>query len=154
MRVIPITILAVLALFITSCTAKKEAPAIRPFVFNDSGMQVITTIINEKNNEVSMLYGNKAAMDFHFQRKGAHQPQEQYKLVTYREQENKAWFGSYINGALLRVETVDMQPIASGQAPAYSINVYNQQAYTPTDAATRTAFIQTLDRAWYPCDPY
>ncbi|RAJ77488.1 hypothetical protein CLV59_107255 [Chitinophaga dinghuensis] len=154
MRVIPIIAVAALALFIASCTTKKEMPVIRPFAFNDSGMQVITTIINEKDHEVAMLYGNKAAMDFHLQKNGIHRPQELYKLATYREQDNKARFGSYINGELLRVETVNMAAIAGGQAPTYSIEVYNQDAYTPTDAATRTAFIQTLDRAWYPCDPY
>ncbi|SHL62297.1 hypothetical protein SAMN05444266_104196 [Chitinophaga jiangningensis] len=148
MRFINVFTVAVLAFMIASCMDKKEAPAIRPFAFNDSGMRVITTVINEKDNEVAMLYGNKAAFD------NRSQPEALFKLVTYREQDNKFWFGSYINGELLRVETVNMQPTASGQAPAYSVDVYNQPAFRPADAAARTNFIQTLDRAWYPCDPY
>ncbi|WP_291911997.1 hypothetical protein [Chitinophaga sp. CB10] len=150
MRVINLFTVAALAFTIASCTEKKDIPAIRPFAFNDSGLHVITTVINEKDNEVSMLYGNKAALG----QNAASNPEAAYKLVTYREQESKFWFGSYINGELLRVETVNMQPTAKGQAPAYSVDVYNQAAYTPADAAARTQFIQTLDRAWYPCDPY
>ncbi|MBV7533085.1 hypothetical protein [Chitinophaga sp. sic0106] len=148
MRVINVFTVAILAFVIASCTAKKETPAIRPFAFNDSGMHVITTIINEKDNEVAMLYGNKAAIENNTQ------PAAMLKLVTYREQDNKYWFGSYINGELLRVETVNMQPTANGQPPAYSVDVYNQPAFRPADATARTNFIQTLDHAWYPCDPY
>jgi hypothetical protein len=151
MRVILFLFLAT-AVFIGCSTAKKDTPAIRPFVFNDSGLQVITTIINEKAGSVAMLYGNRAAMDYHNNHLPAHQPEEQYKLVTFREQDNKYWFGSYINGALLSVETVDMQPLANGQPPTYHLHTYNGYAATENNAAVRTAFIQTQDPAWYPCD--
>ncbi|HEY9259854.1 hypothetical protein [Chitinophaga sp.] len=152
MRVIPFITFTII-LFMGCSTAKKNMPAIRPYVFNDSGLQVITTIINEKAGSVSMLYGNKAAMDYHINHLSAHQPEEQYRLVTYREQDNKYWFGSYINGALLSVETVNMLPLANQQQPAYTIQTYNGYAATETDAASRTNFIQNQDLAWYPCDP-
>ncbi|MBO9730246.1 MAG: hypothetical protein J7623_16520 [Chitinophaga sp.] len=153
MRVI--ILFTVLLTGISSCTSHKAAlPAIRPFAFNDSGMQVITTIINEKSGEVAMLYGNPAAMAGHFNQLATPQPGAQYKLVTYREQANQFWFGSDINGELLRVETVDMPPVTSGKAPAYSLQNYNGDQYTPADAGERATFIPTIDRAWYPCDPH
>ncbi len=34
-------------------------------------------------------------------------PERQLQLVTYQQQDNKFWYGSKINGALLRVESVD-----------------------------------------------
>lgn len=153
MRVI--TLLTVLVIGITSCSGNKTAtPAIRPFAFNDSGMQVITTIINEKSGEVAMLYGNPAAMANHFNQPATQRPGAQYKLVTYREQANQFWFGSDINGELLRVETVEIQPVVTGKAPTYSLQHYNGDQYTPADAAQRASFIPTIDRAWYPCDPH
>ncbi|NLR59196.1 hypothetical protein HGH93_13860 [Chitinophaga polysaccharea] len=137
---------ALAAVALISCShAQQHLPAIRPYEFNDSGYQVITTMINEKANSVAMLYGNKAAMNL--PSSGA-----VYKLVTYREQDNQFWFGSYINGELLSVETVDMTPVANGQPPAYQFKPYHG-ATAPSDAATRTAFIQSLQPAWYPCDP-
>lgn len=129
-----------------SCSqAKQHTPAIRPYEFNDSGYHVITTVINEQANSVAMLYGNKAAM--HLPSTGA-----VYKLVTYREQDNQFWYGSYINGTLLSVETVDMSPVANGQPPAYQFRPYHGTT-AASDAAARTAFIQSLQPAWYPCDP-
>lgn len=151
MRVILFLIIAATAF--TGCsTAKKDIPVIRPYVFNDSGLHVITTIINEKAGAVAILYGNNAAVDYHTNHLASHQPAEQYTLVTYREQDNRFWFGSYINGELLSVETVDMHPLANGQQPDYSIQTYNGNAATENNAAARTTFITTQDPAWYPGD--
>ncbi|MGO4289709.1 hypothetical protein [Chitinophaga sp. RAB17] len=151
MRVILFMIIAATAF--TGCsTTKKDLPAIRPYVFNDSGLHVITTIINEKVGSVAILYGNNAAVGYHTNHLSIHQPAEQYTLVTYREQDNKYWFGSYINGELLSVETVDMHPLVNGQQPAYSIQTYNGNEATKNNAASRTTFITTQDPAWYPGD--
>ncbi|NIG54448.1 hypothetical protein [Chitinophaga sp. Cy-1792] len=147
MRVIIPIYIAVMLLI--SCSTKKDIPALRPYAFNDSGLLVITTVINEKAGTVSLLYGNKAAMAQQLNRKDTLAVPAQYTLVTYRNQDNKYWYGSYINGALLRVEQLNM----SGQ-PAYSIREYNSPAYTQTDATSRTDFILSLTPAFYPCDPY
>lgn len=140
---------ALAAAALMSCShAQQQLPAIRPYQFNDSGYQVITTVINEKANSVAILYGNKAAMNV----PAGQDTAAIYKLVTYREQDNQFWYGSYINGELLSVETVDMTPVANGQPPAYQFKPYNG-ATAASDAAARTAFIQSLQPAWYPCDP-
>ncbi|MFB6457175.1 hypothetical protein ACE38W_18025 [Chitinophaga sp. Hz27] len=145
--IIPIYIAAMLFI---SCSAKKDIPAIRPYAFNDSGLQVITTVINEKAGSVSLLYGNKAALTQQLNLTTPQTTTAQYTLVTYRNQDNKFWYGSYINGELLSVEKLDM----SGQQPAYSIQQYNGPAFTPEDVNKRSAFIQTLTPAAFPCDPY
>ncbi|RBL90268.1 hypothetical protein [Chitinophaga flava] len=152
MRIIYLALATVV--FMSCAQTKRELPAIRPYVFNDSGLRVITTVINEKAGTVSMLYGNNAAMNFHAQHATVNSPKELYKFVTYREQDNQYWYGSYINGELLSVETVDMAPLSQGEPPHYSIQQYNGSPATDYNAATRTAFIQTLQPAWYPCDPY
>ncbi|RAI97579.1 hypothetical protein LX64_05087 [Chitinophaga skermanii] len=145
-------ILFIATMLTGSCMQQqKEKPAIRPYVFNDSGLKVITTIINEKAGTVSMLYGNKAAMDYQINGFKAHQPNEMFQLVTFREQDNKFWFGSYINGELLHVETVKTQ--AAGQ-PTYNVQHYNGPTISAADPARRTDFILSLPPAFYPCEPH
>ena len=97
---------------------------LRGFSFNDSGLSVITYQINDKAGSMTVLYSDA--------------PQQQLKLVTYRQQENKFWYGSKINGDLLQVETVDKQ------------GCYHSVPEKPVDTMARIHFILDQQPASFP----
>jgi hypothetical protein len=53
---------------------------------------VVTVFANRIQKTMSVLYGNNDG---------------KYILVTYNQANNKYWYGSYINGTIKRVETID-----------------------------------------------
>ena len=61
-------------------------------LFNAKGLHVVTVFANRMQKTMSVLYGNNDG---------------KYTLVTYNQANNKYWYGSYINGTIKRVETID-----------------------------------------------
>lgn len=88
------------------CTKPAPDKAHTRYMFDAAGLQVITSFANRKQQTMSVLYGNASA------RQGATSgdtipvPGSVFKLVVYKQKDNKFWYGSYINGALQRIETV------------------------------------------------
>jgi hypothetical protein len=127
--------------------------AIREYAFNDSGLQVITNWINEKAGTMSVLYGNAAAAEYHANDNAKHAAGELYTLATYKQQDNKLWYGSRINGELQQVEVVSLLPPAKKTDTGYSIAYLNrrQTSGTPSDTASR---VQTILNATASLFPY
>lgn len=121
-------------LFLTallSACSDRSKPAIgeQRAVFDAQGLQVITSFANRQLKTMSTLYGNYAARQSALTGYTDHVPGEVFTLVTYRQENNKYWYGSYINGAVQSVETVlvlpagDAKPqfryqLVAGTAPA------------------------------------
>jgi len=90
---------------------------------------------------MSVLYGNAAAKKSALFAYNTHIPGEVFKLVVYKQANNKYWYGSYINGAVESVETVASTQSAApltyrldqGAAPAdsvgYKMSAANRIAY-------------------------
>lgn len=126
--------------------------AIREYAFNDSGLQVITNWINEKAGTMSVLYGNAAAIEFHTKDSGKHAAGEFYTLATYKQQDNKLWYGSKINGELQQVEVVSLVPPALKTATGYSIAYLNRWpgSATPSDTTGRVQTILSATASLFP----
>lgn len=75
-------------------------------MYNAEGLHVITSFANRKQQTMSVLYGNEAAKQSALSEYAHHLPGEIFKLVVFRQADNKYWYGSYINGKLLSIETV------------------------------------------------
>lgn len=75
-------------------------------MFDAGGLHVITSFANRKQQTMSVLYGNEAARQSALSEYTHHFPGEVFKLAVFRQASNKYWYGSYINGKLLSVETV------------------------------------------------
>ena len=83
-----------------------------PKLFDAGGLKVISVFANRINKTMSVLYGNEAAKRSATQGFKTRFPGEWYKLVTYRQTDNRFWYGSYINGEILSVDTYsEPQPI-------------------------------------------
>ena len=118
--------LAIATIVFTSCQSNSPYGRItlRGFTFNDSGLSVVTYRINDKAGTMSLLYSDTA--------------RQQLKLVTYRQQENKFWYGSKVNGELLQVETVDRK------------GGYRSEPTHSVDTAARIQFILDQQPAAFP----
>lgn len=118
--------LAIALIAFSSCQPSSPYGKItlRGLPFNDSGLSVITYQINEKAGTMSILYNNS--------------PERQLTLVTYKQQDNKFWYGSKINGELLQVESLDRN------------GNYHAEPRNYSDTAERIQFIQSQQPASFP----
>ena len=104
-------------------------------MFNAGGLRVITSFANRKQETMSVLYGNPAAEKSALSGYQTHYPGEVFRLVTYKQANNKFWYGSYINGAVQRVETIAAVPSA-GKADQLTYTLESGRA--PADSEGRT----------------
>lgn len=75
-------------------------------IFNAAGLQVITSFANRQQQTMSVLFGNTAAETCALGGYKTHVPGEVFKLLTFKQADNKYWYGSYINGAVQSIETI------------------------------------------------
>jgi len=73
-------------------------------IYNAHGLKVITSFSDRNQQTISLLYGNAPALQS--ARTGVHDKGELFELVTYKQADNKYWYGSYINGAVQSIELV------------------------------------------------
>ena len=132
------TYILLAALFIVSCTNKMEdagtlnKPASLPaaFNFNKQGWKVITSFINRQQATMSTLYGNDAA--FKHATTGAsgnYPPGAALALVTWKQQEDKRWYGASIPGQLQTLELVSTMA-ANGSDTTATYHQYKGAALT------------------------
>jgi hypothetical protein len=125
---------------------------IREFAFNDSGLKVISSLINDKTGTISTLYGNESALSHSINKNNGPAANEVFKLVTFEQQDPPFWYGSKINGALLQVETVKTVQRGAAIIPEYVIEYYgaNSTAHHPADTLARIQFILDQQAAFFP----
>lgn len=75
-------------------------------LFDAQGLHVITSFANTQQQTMSILYGNTTAEKCALSGYKTHFAGEIFQLVTYKQADNKFWYGSHINGAVKSVETV------------------------------------------------
>lgn len=75
-------------------------------IFNAGDLQVITSFANRQQQTMCVLFGNTAAETCALGGYKTHVPGEIFKLVTFKQADNKYWYGSYINGAVQSIETI------------------------------------------------
>jgi hypothetical protein len=75
-------------------------------MFNAGDLRVITSFANTQQQTMSVLYGNESARATALSGYQTHLPGEIFQLVVYKQADNKLWYGSHINGALLSVEMI------------------------------------------------
>ena len=102
-----LSILFLCSLIFGSCSkniSDKENGKIR-FMFESGELKFISSSFNTDRQTMSALYGNKEALSLLEGARHSHD-RVSLKLVTYKMLEDPQYFGSKVNGELLRVETV------------------------------------------------
>jgi hypothetical protein len=89
-----------------SCSknAESDAGKIR-FMFDAGDLGFISSSYSPEQQTMSALYGNQQAISL-LSSFNKRQPRSSFKLVTYQMQDDPNYFGSKVNGELLRVETL------------------------------------------------
>jgi len=105
--------------FIISCTQKQPDKVHTRQVFDARGLKVITSFANRKQLTLSVLYGNPLAMQSAAKGSQKHIAGEVFKLVTFHQANNKYWYGSYINGAVKSIETINTKTSSLGDTVIY-----------------------------------
>jgi hypothetical protein len=131
------------ALFIVSCTNKMEdagtlnktASLPAAFNFNKQGWKVITSFINRQQTTMSTLYGNEAAFKHATTGiSGSYPPGAALALVTWKQQEDKRWYGASIPSGLQTLELVSTI-VADGSNTMATYRQYEGAALTPAPPA-------------------
>lgn len=144
-------LLSTLVLISNGCTpAANKKVTIRAPGFNSGKLKVVTTYVNEKFNIMSTLYGNEPAVKYSSKEKLQHVAGEVFKLVTFEQQDHEFWYGSKINGALLRVETVRTEQQKEGVIPVYTIEYYGASKSDQLDENARIKFILEQKPSLFP----
>lgn len=118
--------------FLTGCAQNQPDKAHTREVFDARGLKVITSFANRKQQTISVLYGNQLAMKSAEKGAQQHFAGEQFKLVTFRQANNTYWYGSYINGAVKSVETLNIQPAPGSDSSI--INYVVERGKAPRNA--------------------
>lgn len=146
------TYILLAALFIVSCTNKMEdagtlnktASLPAAFNFNKQGWKVITSFINRQQATMSTLYGNEAAFKYATTgASGSYPPGAALALVTWKQQEDKRWYGASIPGQLQTLELVSTMA-ANGSGTTATYRQYEGADLTlapPADSLTRIKYI-------------
>jgi hypothetical protein len=116
-------ILSLISILIcSSCHLPSKSPASQRAMFDASGLHVITSFANRKHQLMYILYGNNAALQEALRGNIRHIPGEIFTLVTWKQANNKYWYGSYINGALQSVEILSVTIMLVDNDERYSDN--------------------------------
>jgi hypothetical protein len=135
---------------LNGCANDSKKVILREFEFNDSGLKVITSSVNEKAGTMSILYGNEPALNYSIKGNGNHVTGEVFKQVTYKQQAHEFWYGSRINGALQQVETINTIQQGANIIPVYAIKRYGDGTAESEDRSTRIKFILGQQASVFP----
>jgi len=128
MKPLNYSILFILPLFMVACSnppgnpLNQEASFPASFDLTKMGLKVITSSINKKQETMSTLYGNAAALKVASD-STRHQPGETFALVTWKQKADGHWFGANIPGNLQCVTMLK----TTGRVGAIT---FNYQKYT------------------------
>jgi len=131
------------ALFIVSCSNKmkdagtlnKTASLPAAFNFNKQGWKVITSFINRQQATMSTLYGNEVAFKYATTgASGSYPPGAALALVTWKQQEDKRWYGASIPDKLQTLELVNTT-VANGNDTTATYRQYEGAALAPAPPA-------------------
>ncbi|MBL0740560.1 hypothetical protein [Chryseolinea lacunae] len=96
---------AMLPLLVAACQTPSQPDLAPETLFDNAGLDVITSSFNTRQQTMSTLYGNTAALRAATD-SSKHVAGEEYTLVTWEQKPNPLWFGSNINGAVKTIEHV------------------------------------------------
>ncbi|MFC0518558.1 hypothetical protein ACFFGT_30365 [Mucilaginibacter angelicae] len=84
--------------------------------YNLDGLKVITSFVNKKQGTASTLYGNDLALKSAIDGNKALAANEEFTLVTWKQQDDDHWFGAKIPSDVESVEVI--KTAASGNSVA------------------------------------
>lgn len=114
-----ILLLSIGLLCFLSCKRVREKKEYTRIVFDSDSLRVVSSAVNKKLETMAVLYGNNVGYKTLIGSGSNHRAGELYKFVTWKYQDNPSFYGSKINGELLSVETISIQP---GQGESIKIN--------------------------------
>lgn len=137
-----------LALSLTSCQGKKD----KREIFDAQGQKAITSSVSRKNNTVSVLFGNQAALESAV-KGGEHKAGEIFTLVTWAQEAKKFWYPGLINGKVKSREIVRMVVEAGSVKAQYRLIEGQVPGQTPDqdqDDQERIKYITSQRASIYP----
>ncbi|UAY53945.1 hypothetical protein [Arachidicoccus terrestris] len=78
-------------------------------VYNAHGEQVYSVFANRNRKTMTIVYANQLAISAVAAGSTGQQAGEELTVVTYQQENNKYWYGSYINGRIQSVEKLTLQ---------------------------------------------
>ena len=123
-------------------------------MFDARHQEVITCWANQSQETMSILFGNCAAIKSTLNGNRKHHAGEVYTLTTWRQFDNPHWYGSYINGKIKSVETVNFLQTSTGDVVAKYCLLIGQQMVDSNgknmDEDTRISFIVNQKPSIFP----
>ena len=109
-------------MLLTGCNSSKSK-SVKRSLFNPGGKKVYTVFANRLDKTMSVVYGDKIEWEA---AGSSGQPEPRFldgavlEVVTYAQQDNKYWYGSYINGPVQCVELLEHK-VANGQPGQHAV---------------------------------
>lgn len=103
-----------LGLLLFSCTQKHQTQLAPEYLFDQSDEHVISSVINNKQNTISIIYGNDLALKYAHDTLRMHTRGEKFIMVTWIQKPMPHWYGTNMTGNTLSVETVKVSQNPNG----------------------------------------
>lgn len=127
-------------LFVTACEQEKQTVFAPEYLHAEKGLQLITSVIDNRDSTISLIYGNELAVQYGRSVVSVHQPAEQYVMVTSLLRPMPQWYGTNMNGAIIRIEQVVTNQQATGGL-SYAYTRQNAQGQALPDGPDKQARI-------------
>lgn len=133
-----------LLLLFAACKQQAGAVFAPEYLHPENGLQVITSLINNKDSTLSVIYGNRAAR--------AQGRADKYVMVTAHLRRMPQWYGTNMNGEIICIETLTPASVYDrGAGYTYTKQNSHGALLPATDnQAARIAFIISQPAAVYP----
>jgi hypothetical protein len=132
---IKIIMLALATFLLAACDHVARSVLAPETIYNSEGQLVISSVINEKQGTISIIYGNESALNTANQDSGKHFPGELFTMVTWKQKPMPHWYGTDMNGKIQKIETVKVVATRIGES-IFEYNLENGPAANAADPAT------------------
>lgn len=107
--------LLILSILLVSCD-RPSVPVLAPeYLYDRRGQDLIGSSIDENHATISLLYGNRQALIAASAVPVRRLSGAQYTLVTWKQKQMPAWYGTNMNGEIAAVERLEIFSSRDGQ---------------------------------------
>lgn len=97
----------------SSCRQKKQAILAPEYLYEVKDQKPICSLIDNKNGNILMLYGNNVALQTANDSLVKQVPGACYTLVTWKQKQMPGWYGTNMNGGIYAVETLKISQVGT-----------------------------------------
>ncbi|WP_276482378.1 hypothetical protein [Paraflavitalea pollutisoli] len=135
---------SILVLLLLAACKETARPVLAPeYLHPEKDMHLITSLINNSDSTIALLYGNEPAIQYGKAIEKVHRSDEKYVLVTAHLRQMPHWYGTNMNGPIVSIEQVAAHLHEAGNI-SYAYSKHNREGEVLPDTVGQAARIRFI----------